>query len=135
MSSWPTEKHFAFWVSLCPNNRISGRRVLQSRTHKTVNRARAILCLCAQSLLRSQSALGAFCRRICSRIGKANGIIATAHKLALLVYRMLKGGLDYTDVGQEHYDKQFKERALKSLARKAKELGLQLVPTPENEVP
>jgi transposase len=135
MSPWPTEKHFVSWLSLCPNNKITGGRVLKSRTRKTVNRARTILCLCAQSLLRSQSALGAFCRRLCSRIGKPKGIIATAHKLALLVYRMLKGGVDYTDIGQEQYDNQFKERALKSLARKAKELGLQLMPCPENEVP
>jgi transposase len=135
MSPWPTEKHFVSWLSLCPNNKITGSRVLKSRTRKTVNRARTILCLCAQSLLRSQSALGAFCRRLCSRIGKPKGIIATAHKLAVLVYRMLKGGVDYTDIGQEQYDNQFKERALKSLARKAKELGLQLVPCPENEVP
>ena len=85
-------------------------------------------------MLRSQSALGAFCRRLCSRIGKPKEII-TAHKLALLVYRMLKGGVDYTDIGQEQYDNQFKKRALKSLARKAIELGLQLVPCPENEVP
>jgi transposase len=115
MSSWPTEKHFVSWLSLCPNNKISGGRVLKSRTRKTVNRARAIFCLCAQSLLRSQSALGAFCRRLCSRIGKAKGIIATAHKLALLVYRMLKSGISYSDIGQEQYDKQFKDRALKSL--------------------
>jgi transposase len=135
MSPWPTEKHFVSWLSLCPNNKITGGRVLKSRTRKTVNRARTILCLCAQSLLRSQSALGAFCRRLCSRIGKPKGIIATAHKLAVLVYRMLRGGVDYTDIGQEQYDNQFKERALKSLARKAKELGLQLVPCPENEVP
>src|SRR5262245_57957744 len=118
-------------AGLCPNNKITGGRVLKSRTRKTVNRARTILCLCAQSLLRSQSALGAFCRRLCSRIGKPKGIIATAHKLAVLVYRMLKGGADYTNIGQEQYDNQFKERALKSLARKAKELGLQLVPCPE----
>jgi transposase len=108
MSPWPTEKHFVSWLSLCPNNKISGGRVLKNRTRKTVSRARTILCLCAQSLLRSQSALGAFCRRLCFRIGKPKGIIATAHKLALLVYRMLKGGLDYTDIGQEQYDHQFK---------------------------
>ena len=66
---------------------------------------------------------------------KTEGNHRHGHKLAVLVYRMLKGGVDYTDIGQEQYDNQFKERALKSLARKAKELGLQLVPCPENEVP
>jgi transposase len=135
MSPWKTEKHFAAWLSLCPNNKISGGRVLKSRTRKTANRARNILRLCAQSLLFSKSALGAFCRRICSRLGKPKGIIATAHKLALLIYRMLKCGSDFVDIGQEKYENQFKERALKSLARRAKDLGLQLVPSPENVVP
>ena len=127
MNPWPTEKHFASWLSLCPNNKISGGRVLNRRTRKSANRARDTLCLCAQSLLASRSALGAFCRRICSRLGKPKGLIATAHKLALLIYRMLKYGRDYADIGQEQYEKQFKERALRSLARKAKELGFQLV--------
>ena len=127
MNPWPTEKHFASWLSLCPNNKISGGRVLKRRTRKSANRARDTLCLCAQSLLASRSALGAFCRRICSRLGKPKGLIATAHKLALLIYRMLKYGRDYADIGQEQYEKQFKERALRSLARKAKELGFQLV--------
>jgi transposase len=117
MNAWRTEKHFASWLTLCPNNRISGGRVLNRRTRKSANRARNILCFCAQSLLRSRSALGAFCRRICSRLGKPKGLIATAHKLACLIYRMLKSGRDYADIGQEQYEKQFKERALRSLAR------------------
>src|SRR5215469_14204135 len=137
MSSWPTEKHFASWLTLCPNNKISGGHVLKRRTRKSANRARNILCFCAQTLLRSQSALGAYCRRICSRLGKPKGLIATAHKMALLIYRMLKYGRDYADIGQEQYEKQFKERALRSLARRAKEFGLQLVsePAPEKTVP
>jgi len=137
MSPWPTEKHFASWLTLCPNNKISGGRVLQRRTRKSANRARNILCFCAQTLLRSRSALGAYCRRMCSRLGKPKGLIATAHKMALLIYRMLKCGRDYADIGQEQYEKQFKERAVRSLARRAKEFGLHLVsePVPEKTVP
>src|SRR5262249_25942594 len=135
MSPWPTEKHFASWLTLCPNNKISGGRVLNRRTRKSANRARNILCMCAQSLLHSRSALGAFCRRICSRLGKPKGLVATAHKLALLIYRMLKCGCDYADIGQEQYENQFKQRALKSLTRKAKDFGFQLLPTPEKAVP
>ena len=130
MSPWQIEKHFASWLTLCPNNKISGGHVLKRRTRKSANRARNILCFCAQSLLRSRSALGAFCRRICSRLGKPKGLIATAHKVALFIYRMMKDGHDYADIGQEQYDKQFKERTLRSLARKAKDLGFQLVPPP-----
>jgi hypothetical protein len=77
----------------------------------------------AQSLRASRSALGAFCRRFVPRLGKPKGLIATAHKLALLIYRLLKYGRDDADIGQEQYEKQFKERALRSLARKAKELA------------
>ena len=68
---------------------------------------------------------------MCSRLGKPKGIVATAHKLAILVYRMLKFGHQYTDIGQERYEQQYKQRLLHRLARKAKELGFHLVPRPE----
>jgi transposase len=132
MSPWKTEKHFASWLTLCPNNKISGGKVLHRSTRKSASRARDILRLCAQSLLGSKSALGAYCRRMCGRLGPAKGIVATAHKLALLVYRMLKFGRDYVDIGQEKYEQQYKERTLKHLARKARNLGFQLVPLPSN---
>ena len=128
MSAWKTEKHFASWLALCPNNKLSGGKVLKRSTRKIANRARDILRMCAQSLLASQSALGAFCRRICGRVGKPKGIVATAHKLALLIYRMLKFGQHYVDIGQARYEEQYKDRTLKHLARKAKHLGFQLVP-------
>jgi transposase len=135
MSPWKTEKHFASWLALCPNNKISGGKILQRSTRKTANRARDILRLCGQSLLSSRSALGAFCRRMCGRLGKPKGIVATAHKLALLIYRMLKFGKAYVDIGQDRYEEQYKERALKHLACKAKQFGMQLVPSPESQVP
>ena len=72
---------------------------------------------------------------MCFRLGKPKGLIATAHKLALLIYRMLKYGGDYIDIGQEQYENRFKERALRSLARKAKDLGFQIIPTPQQSVP
>lgn len=135
MGPWPTEKHFASWLTLCPNNKISGGKVLQRHTRKSASRARDTFRLCAQSLLASRSALGAYCRRMCMRLGKPKGITATAHKLALLVYRMLKFGRPYVDIGQEQYEQRHKERVLKSLARKAKDYGLQLIPLPEAQVP
>jgi transposase len=132
MSPWKTEKHFASWLALSPNNKISGGKVLKRATRKTANRARDLLRLCSQSLLGSRSALGAFCRRMCGRLGKPKGIVATAHKLALLIYRMIKFGKAYVDIGQDRYEEQYKERTLKHLARKAKEFGMQLAPLPEN---
>jgi hypothetical protein len=125
---WKTEKHFASWVNLSPNHRISGGKILARNTRKQKNRLRDGLRIAAQSLLHSQSALGAYCRRICARLGHPKGIIATAHKLACLIYRLLKFGGAYTDKGQQHYEQRYKERVLKNIARRAKEYGYQLVP-------
>jgi transposase len=127
MSPWRTEKHFASWLALCPNNRISGGQVLQRHTRKVVHRLRNALRMCAQSLLKSKSALGAYCRRMCARLGAPHGITATAHKLARLIYRMLKFGQTYADKGQEHYDQKYKEKLVKNLSRRAHELGFQIV--------
>jgi len=135
MSPWKTEKQFASWLALSPNNKISGGKILKRSTRKTANRARDLLRLCAQGLMNSKSALGAYCRRMCGRLGQPKGIVATAHKLALLIYRLMALGRDYVDIGQEAYEKQYKERVLKRLARKAKEFGMQLVPVLQKEVP
>jgi transposase len=132
MTAWRTEKCFASWLALCPNNKISGGKILKRSTRKTANRARDILRMCAQSLLGSRSALGAFCRRQCARLGKAKGIVATAHKLAVLIYRLMRFGQHYIDMGQDRYEEQYKQRLLKGLARKAKHLGYQLVPSIQN---
>ena len=87
------------------------------------------------AVVSSRSALGAYCRRMCGRLGKPKGIVATAHKLAVLVYRMMKFGHEYMDIGQERYDEQYKQRLLKRLAQRAQDLGFQLVASPENQVP
>jgi transposase len=130
MERWKTEKHFSSWLALCPNNRIRGGKVLQRHTRKAPNRVADILRMSSQSLLNSRSALGAYCRRMCMRLGMPKGITATAHKLSLLIYRMIRFGKDYMDIGQDRYEQQYKDRALKHLARKAKEMGMQLVPSP-----
>lgn len=135
MGPWKTEKHFASWLNLSPNHRISGGKILDRKTRKQKNRTRDALRIAAQSLLHSQSALGAYCRRICARLGHPKGIIATAHKLACLIYRLLKFGGVYNDKGQQHYEQRYKQRALKNIARRAKEYGFQLVPLPNELVP
>src|SRR5712692_4555492 len=101
MSRWPTEKHFTSWLTLAPKNKISGGRLLSSRTQPSANRAAAVLRMTAMSLGRTQTALGAFYRRLAARIGKPQAITATARKLAVLVYRALKGELVYQDPGAE----------------------------------
>ncbi|MGI8735576.1 MAG: IS110 family transposase [Pyrinomonadaceae bacterium] len=125
---WPTEAQFTSWLGLCPNNEISGGKVLHRGTRKVVNRVANALRMCAQSLLNSKSALGAYARRMRAKRDSQIAITATAHKLARLIYRMLKYGAEYLDIGQEQYELKYKARLIKSLERKARHLGYQLVP-------
>jgi len=127
MSRWPTEKHFTSWLTLAPKNKISGGRLLSSRTQPSANRAAAILRMTAMTLGRTQTALGAFYRRLAARIGKPQAITATARKLAVLVYRALKGELVYQDPGAEAYDLQQRTRILRRLRQRAATLGFELV--------
>ena len=99
MSRWPTEKHFVSWLTVAPHNKISGGKLLSSRTQPSANRAAKIFRMAAMSLGRSDHALGAFYRRMGARVGKAKAITATARKLALLVYRMLQGKIQYQERG------------------------------------
>jgi transposase len=135
MSPWKTEKHFTSWLNLSPNHRISGGKILDRKTRKQKNRVRDALRMVSQSLLHSKSALGAYCRRICARVGYPKGIVATARKLACLIYRLLRFGGAYLDNGQQHYEQRYKERVLKNIARRAKDYGYQLIPVPDVSVP
>ena len=127
MSTWPSEKHFTSWLGVSPQRRISGGKVLSSRTRPTTNRAAAALRLAAASLHHSQSALGAYFRRMKSRLGTSKAITATAHKLARLIYSMLKHGTAYVTQGLEAYEQQYRERVVRNLSRKARALGFELV--------
>jgi hypothetical protein len=127
MTRWPTEKHFTSWLTLAPQNKISGGRLLSSRTQPSANRAAAILRVAALSLGRTQTALGAYYRRLAFRVGKSKAITATARKLATLIYRTLKDGLIYKDAGADAYQAQDRSRVLRRLAQRASNLGLVLV--------
>lgn len=131
MSRWKTEKQFSSWLGLCPDNRISGGKVLKRGTRQVVNRAATALRLAAWSLIRSQSALGANFRRLRSRLGAPKAITAMAHKLARLIYRMLKFGADYVDKGIEAYESRYRQQQMNWLIRQAAALNLQLVPSSE----
>ncbi|HUQ72138.1 MAG TPA: IS110 family transposase [Planctomycetaceae bacterium] len=128
MSRWPSEKHFASWLALCPDNRESAGRRRSGRTRPSSNRAAAALRMAAQGLHHSKTALGAYLRRMKASLGAPKAITATAHKLALMIYRALKHGLHYVDPGQDWYERQYRERVLKNLTRKAQQLGYQLSP-------
>lgn len=126
MSRWPSEKHFGSWLGLAPCPRKSGGKVLSAATRPGVNRAAQALRMAARNLQRSQSALGAFFRRVASRRGVAKAITATAYKLARITYQMLKHGQDYVAKGQQEYEQAYQERQLRNLQRKARELGYEL---------
>ena len=134
MTRWTTEQHFTSWLTLAPKNRVSGGRLLSARTEPSANRAAAILRMAAMTLGRGSTALGAFYRRLAGRIGKPQAITATARKLAILVYRALKGELVYRDPGAEAYDRQQRSHVLRRLRRTATTLGFDLVNRDTGEV-
>jgi len=129
VSAWPTVKHFTSWLGLAPNNEKSGGKILRSRTQKTKNKANLAFRLAAQSLNRSQSANGAFYRRMRAKLGPAKAITATAHRLARIVYFMLKNRTAYVDQGAAYYEQQYRDRTIRNLKRRAKALGMELVPS------
>lgn len=128
MSRWRTSKHFTSWLALSPGCKKSGGKVLSSRTKATKNRAAHALRLAANALQRADTALGAFFRRLKSRVGSPKAITATARKLAVAIYNMLKHGQEYVERGAAYYESEYKNRVIKGLARRASALGFQLVP-------
>lgn len=130
MSPWKSEKHFSSWLGLCPGTKVSGGKVLSSKTKQVANRAAMALRMAALALHHSKSALGAYMRRQRARLGAPKAITATAHKLARLVYSMLKYGTAYVDAGQDSYEERYRSRIVQNLKRKAKDLGFELVTIP-----
>jgi transposase len=126
-TKWPTAKHFASWLGLCPNWQKTGGKVKSSRTRKGKNRAAGALRLAAWGLVRSHSYLGAYLRRQRARLGAPKAVTATAHKLARIVYYLMRYGLAYVKQQEEAYAAQVRERLEKQLHRRAKELGFAVV--------
>lgn len=131
LSRFANVKHFCSWLGLCPGTKISGGKVLSARTKRSANRARQALKMAAMSLARSDSALGAFYRRLCSRMDKPRANTAVAHKLARMVYFMLTRGEEYVDQGRERYEEQQRQRSIAALKRRAAAFGFQIVPVTE----
>ena len=127
VSAWPTEKHFASWLGLCPGNKVTGGKTLSSKTKPCANRAAAAFRMAAFGLLNSNSALGAYCRRQRTRLGAPKAITATAHKIARTFYSMVKNGSDYVDKGQHYYEQQHHDRIVKGLKKRASDMGFYLV--------
>lgn len=129
MNRWPSSKHFTAWLGLAPNNEISGGKVLRTKTKKTKSRANLAFRMAAQAVRNCDCALGAFYRRIKARHGAPKAVTATGRKIATIVYHMIKDRRPYQDQGAAHYEEQYRERVLRNLRRKAKKLGLDLIPS------
>jgi transposase len=142
---FPTAKHFASWLGICPGSKISGGKVLSSKTRQVVNRASNAFRIAAQSLANSKTALGGFYRRIRTRSGAPVAITATAHKLrmrlhgrvsrpcnrikqARIFYHLWTTGEDFIDAGVDAYEQQYQHRVVKHLKQRAKQMGFDLVP-------
>ena len=131
MSKWPTVKHFTSWLGLSPNNSKTGGKIIRTKTKKTDSRANLAFRQGAASLGRSKSALGKYYRRMKIKLGTPKAVVATAHKLARIVYHMLRNGAPFAAVPPEHEDKRYHERALRNLQRQAQKLGAKLVVEPD----
>lgn len=128
LSVWPSAKHFTSWLCLAPSNKISGGRVLSSRTRRSGSRAAALLRLAATTIGRTDTALGAFYRRLATRAGKAKAVTATARKMAVLFYNAVRHGMDYVDPGASSYETRYRARVIANLQRRAKTFGFVLQP-------
>lgn len=132
MNRWPDASHFTSWLCLSPGNKISGGKVLSSKTKRSASRIAAALRLAATTIGRSDTALGAFYRRLLSRTGKAKAVTATARKLAIFFYNALKYGQKYTDPGADYYEERHRNRVLDGLKRRAKSMGYILHEDPDS---
>jgi transposase len=128
LSRFESVKHFCSWLGLCPGTKISGGKVLYSATKRSANRARQALKMAAQALSHSDSALGAFYRRLCTRMDKLRANTAAAHKLARMVYFMLTRGEAFVEQGQQRYEEQQRQRSVAALKRRAAALGFHINP-------
>ena len=116
-------QHFTSWLTLAPGNKVSGGKVLNSKTRRSANRVVALLRLAAVTVGKTDTALGAFYRRLGARAGKAKAVTATARKIAVLFYNTLRYGMAYADPGASYYEARYRQRAVANLRRRAKSLG------------
>lgn len=126
LAAWPSSKHFTSWLCLAPGNKISGGKLLSSKTRRSSSRAAALLRLAATTIGRSDTALGAFYRRLSARAGKAKAVTATARKIAVLFYNSLRYGMAYHDPGATQYEERYRSRVIGNLQRRAKAFGFTL---------
>jgi transposase len=128
MSKWRSAKAFCAWLGLCPRNKISGRKVLDTRTCKVINRVATTLRLAAQAVGRTDTALGIFYRRKKAHLGPPKATTATARKLACLVYHLLKYKEQYREPDPTTYQLKVQKTILAKIQKQAAALGYKLLP-------
>jgi transposase len=127
VDAFDTEKNFTSWLRACPGSTTSGGKNKSGKNRRTTNRLMTALRIAAQTLAKSKSALGAFYRRKRAQLGHEKAITAAAHKLARMIYFTLKFQRPYVDPGPDHYTERYRQQMLKTMAKRAKLLGYQLV--------
>ena len=128
VSAWETDKRFGSWLGLAPNVQSSAGKVKSSQTRKMANRVAGVFRMAARAVTRSTSALGAFYRRMKARLGAPKAMTATAHKIVVIFYHMVRERTVYREVGEPEYTQQQEQRMLKHLKQQAKRLGYTLTP-------
>jgi len=128
MSRWGSVKKFAAWLRLAPGTKIIGGKVLSAHTLPTSSRAAQVLRTAAVNAGRTRTALGSFYRRMCVRRGSGRAVVATAHKIARILFQMISTGKPFQELGQDAYDQQHRDRTLRRLKKQAADFGLSLVP-------
>lgn len=128
MSKWPTEKNFTSWLNLAPNNKKSGGKILSGRTQKKKNKAGQVFKLAAYAVQRSKNYLAVFYHRIKSRCGTTKAIMATARKIAIIFYKMVKQKVEFNPLSLDQYTQTFRNKQLNKLRKQAHQLGLVLLP-------
>jgi len=124
--SFGVSKRFTSWLGLCPENRVTGGKIKSARTRKVVNRAAKAFRIAANSLKNSPSALGGYYRRMRALHGPAKAITATAHKLARIFFHLWVNGGNYHDLGADYYEQKYKNRIVKNMKKRAKQLGFEI---------
>ncbi len=126
LNRWKSSKQFASWLGLCPGNKVSGGKILSGKSKRTGNYAASAFRMAASTLHHSNSALGAFFRRLKARIGAPKATTATAHKIAIIMFNMIRHQVEFVETGADYYEKQYRERLIKNLNNRAKMLGFEL---------
>lgn len=127
LSGFRSDKNFCSWLGLCPDNRITGGKVISSHTRRVVNRLADVLRMGATTLRNSKTALGAYYRRMHARLGPAKAVTAVAHKLARLLYSLIKNGHEYLRMGMQEYEKKHTDYQMRKLTKMAEDLGVTII--------